>query len=65
MTDFTLTPAEDGILAAAMDNALRLRLSDDHTIEHVATAILGDITTDRTTAWRLASREFQSRFARR
>lgn len=50
MTDFTLTPAEDGILAAAMDNALRLRLSDDHTIEHVATAILGDITTDRTTA---------------
>jgi hypothetical protein len=60
----SLTPAEDGILAAAMDEALRLRMSDDRTIEHVATAILGEITTDYATAWRLASRELDRRFPR-
>ncbi|WP_439579688.1 hypothetical protein [Elioraea sp.] len=59
-----LTPAEDGILAAAMDEALRLRLSDDRTIEHVATAILGEVTIDYATAWRLASRELDRRFPR-
>ena len=63
MTDLTLTPGEDGVLAAAMDEALRLRLSDDRTIEHVATAILGEITSDYTTAWRLASRELDRRFS--
>jgi hypothetical protein len=57
-----LTPAEDGILTAVMDDALRLRLSDDRTIEHVVTAILGEITTDYATAWRLASRELDRRF---
>ena len=62
MTDLTLTPGEDGVLAAAMDEALRLRLSDDRTIEHVATAILGEITADYATAWRLASRELDRRF---
>ncbi len=64
MTTFTLTPADDGILAAAMDNALRLRMSDDRTIEHVVTAMLGEITTDYATAWRLASRELDRRFPR-
>jgi hypothetical protein len=64
MTTFTLTPAEDGILAAAMDQALKLRMSDDRTIEHVVTAILGEITDDYATAWRLASRELDRRFPR-
>lgn len=60
----SLTPADDGILASAMDDALKLRMSDDRTIEHVATAILGEITTDYATAWRLASRELDRRFPR-
>lgn len=64
MTTFTLSPADDGILAAAMDQALKLRMSDDRTIEHVVTAILGEITTDYATAWRLASRELDRRFPR-
>jgi hypothetical protein len=64
MTTFTLTPADEGILAAAMDQALKLRMSDDRTIEHVVTAMLGEITTDYATAWRLASRELDRRFPR-
>lgn len=37
-----LTPADHGLLAVALDDALTLGLSDDGIVDHIASALMGE-----------------------
>jgi len=66
MTNATeITPADEGLIAAILDEAMGLGLSDDGTVEWAASRIADAVETDADTAWSLAYHAFRRRGGKR
>jgi hypothetical protein len=56
-----ITPADQGIIAAIIDQAMDLQAGDDETVAWAASNIRHELRVDEAAAWSLAYDEFRRR----